>query len=115
MHATVFGGIVIGVVGLFFLARLAVGTAGPFSTQITAADGDGSGGVAFTMSLTNEGADAGVADCRVTRDGMPRPDDVAFRVPALAAGQTISIERQLQPAPDSLVTYVADAMSVTCD
>jgi len=115
MHATVFGGIVLGVVGFFVLARLAAGTAGPFSTQITAATADGAGGVAVTVRLTNDGQGTGVADCRITRDGVARPDDIAFRAPALAAGQTITIERQLRPAPDSPVTYLADAMSVSCD
>src|SRR3990172_8100934 len=69
MHATIFGGIVLGVVGFFLLARLAVGTAGPFSTEVTAATADGAGGVAVTLSLTNEGDATGVADCRFTRDG----------------------------------------------
>ena len=37
MHATVFGGIVLGVVGFFVLARLAVGTSGPFTTEVLTA------------------------------------------------------------------------------
>lgn len=115
MHATIFGGIVLGVVGFFLLARLAVGTAGPFSAEVTAATADGAGGVALTISLTNDGDATGVADCRFTRDGVPRPDDLAFRAPALAAGQTITIERALRLAPDSPVAYVAEAVSVICD
>jgi hypothetical protein len=114
MHATVFGGIVLGVVSFFVLARLAVGTSGPFATEILAATAVGSGGAAVVFSITNEGESAAMADCRITRDGVPRPDDLAFRAPLLAAGASTTIERELNPEPDSPVAYVPDRLSVVC-
>ena len=42
------------------------------------------------------------------------PDDVAFRTPAVAAGETISLERELTPEPDSPVAYVPELLSVIC-
>lgn len=115
MHATVFGGIVLGVVGFFLLARLAVGTGGPFPTEVLTAAPLGAGGVAVVFTVTNGGESAGVADCRVTRDGVPRPDDLAFRSPSLANGETVTIERELVQAPDSPVAYAAESVSIICE
>lgn len=114
MHATVFGGIVLGVVGFFVLARLAVGTSGPFTTEILTATAAGSGGATVVFSITNEGQADGVADCRITRDGVPRPDDLIFRSPALAAGEGVTLERELAPEPDSPIAYAAGRLSVIC-
>ena len=79
MHATIFGGIVLGVIGFFFLASLAVGTTGPYASAVTGSSAAPDGGVTLSFTVTNEGDAEGVADCRVTRDGVPRPDDLAFR------------------------------------
>ena len=114
MHATVFGGVVIGVLGFFILARLAAGSAGPFETRVLASTADGAGGVAVTFSITNAGDSEGVADCRVTRDGVPRPDDVALRSPLLAAGETVTFERRFSKDSGDPVGYLADAVSVIC-
>jgi hypothetical protein len=114
MHATVFGGLVLGVIGLLILARAAVSPAGPFTADVGGAVTDAAGAVAITYSITNDGTADGVADCRLTRDGVPRPDDLAFRSPALAAGQTVTLERVLPAEPDSLVPYDAESLSVIC-
>jgi hypothetical protein len=115
MHATVFAGIVLGVIGLFVLFRLTLTDAGPFSAQVTSSGaGAAAGSVAVAVSITNEGDSEGHADCRFTRDGVPRPDDVAFRTPAMAGGESISLERELTPEPDSPVSYVPELLSVIC-
>jgi hypothetical protein len=114
MHATVFAGIVLGVIGLFVLFRLTQTDAGPFSTQVTSASAGVDGVVAVAFSISNDGAGEGRADCRFTRDGVPRPDDVAFRAPAIAGGDSISLERELTPEPDSPVAYVPELISVIC-
>jgi hypothetical protein len=115
MHATVFGGLVLGVIGLLILFRLTLTDAGPFSAQVTSARaGAAAGAVAVAVSITNEGDSEGHADCRFTRDGVPRPDDVAFRTPAMAGGESISLERELTPEPDSPVAYVPELLSVIC-
>lgn len=114
MHATVFGGLVLGVVGFFILARLATGSSGPFATEVLTATADGAGGAVVTFAITNAGAAEGIADCRVTRDGVPRPDDVAFRSPTLASGERVTLERTLVREPGSPVAYAADTVSVIC-
>jgi hypothetical protein len=114
MHATIFGGLALGVVGLFILARAAVSPAGPFAADVTTAVADAAGAVAVTFSITNDGSADGVADCRVTRDGVARPDDLAFRSPALAAGDSVTLERVLPAEPQSLVPYDPESLSVIC-
>jgi hypothetical protein len=115
MHATVFLGIVLGVIGLFVILRLTQTDAGPFSARVSAAGtGDAPGAVAVAFTVTNEGRESGHGDCRFTRDGVPRPDDVAFRTPELAGGETISLERELTPEPQSPVAYQPELLSVIC-
>ncbi len=113
MHATIFGGIALGVIGLFIIASLAVTTTGPFATAVTSATGGPDGSVALVYTVTNEGEDEGVADCRVTRDGVPRPEDLAFRTAALPGGATVSFERELAP-PQVAPAYDLEAMTVEC-
>ena len=114
MHATVFLGIALGVVGLFVLFRLAQNDAGPFAAEVTTASAGASGAVSVAFSITNEGEANGHADCRFTRDGVPRPDDVAFRTPEMAGGETLTLQRDLTPEADSRVAYVPDLLSVVC-
>ena len=108
MHATVFLGVVIGVVGFLVLARGAVSTSGPFPAAVTAAVPAEAGSLAVSFDVTNEGSADAMADCRFTRDGVPRPDDIAFRSPSLPAGETVSLERVIVSDPDSYVAYDAE-------
>jgi hypothetical protein len=114
MHATIFGGIVLGVLGLFVLLRFATGSPGPFQSRVLTATADGAGGVAITFSVTNEGTGDAAADCRVTRDGVPRPDDLALRSPVLAAGETVTFDRTLSKGAGDPIGYLADSVSVIC-
>lgn len=113
MHATVFVGIVIGVIGFFLLASLAVTTTGPYDSVVTNAAGAPDGGVSLAFTVTNEGDAEGVADCRITRDGVPRPDDLAFRTQRLPGGETVSFERQLE-APPAAPAYDLESLTVDC-
>ena len=114
MHATIFLGIVAGVVVFFLIAGLVVTTTGPYAGEVTAAGTAPDGGVAISYSVTNEGDDEGVADCRVTRDGVPRPDDFAFRTEVIAGGQTVTYERELAVPPAGSAGYDLEAMTVQC-
>lgn len=113
MHATIFGGIVLGVIGFFLIASLAVTTTGPFESTVTSATGGPDGGVSLVFTVTNEGDDEGIADCRVTRDGVPRPEDLAFRTEWLPSGETVTIERELS-APEVAPGYDVESLSVEC-
>jgi len=114
MHATIFIGIVLGVIGFFLIASLAVTTTGPFDSEVTATSAGPEGSVMLSFSVTNEGDDEGVADCRVTRDGVPRPDDLAFRTMRLPGGETVTFERELAAPPEGSVGYDPEAITVAC-
>ena len=113
MHATIFIGIVVGVIGFFIIAGLTVTTTGPYDSDVTAAVAGADGGVTMTYTVTNEGERQGIADCRVTRDGVSRPEDLAFRTTALPGGETVTFERQLPP-PAGSVGYDPEALTVDC-
>ena len=102
MHATIFGGIVLGVIAFFLLANLAVGNTGPYAAEVTASSGGDGGTAAISFTVTNEGETSGIADCRVTRDGVPRPDDLSFRTTTVPGGETMAFERQLAPPSNSV-------------
>ncbi len=113
MHATIFGGIVLGVIGFFLLASLTVTTTGPYDSAVTSAMGGPEGGVSLVFTVTNEGEEEGVADCRVTRDGVPRPEDLAFRTERLPGGETVTFERELSP-PEVAPAYDLESLTVEC-
>lgn len=114
MHATVLVGILVGIVGFFLIARLAVGTTGPYTVAMIGAGLDGSGAAAIAYSITNDGEREGVADCRVTRDGTPRPDDLAFRSPQLPPGETVVFERTVEQPRSGTILYDPERLTVTC-
>jgi hypothetical protein len=114
MHATILGGVLLGVLGLLLIWRLGAGSGEPFAVELFGAGRDPSGGVALAFSIVNEADASRVADCRVTRDGVPRPDDLAFRTQRLAAHEYVVIERIVPPAPVGAVDYDLDRMSVVC-
>lgn len=114
MHGTVLVGLLIGIVGFFVIASLAVGTTGPYAVTVIGAADDPSGGVALAYSIVNEGGSDGVADCRVTRDGVPRPDDLAFRSPKLPPGDLVLFERIVAQPFIGTVQYDPQRLSLVC-
>jgi len=114
MHATIFGGIVLGVLGFFLLANFAVAKTGPYASEVSAAGAGPDGGVTLSFTVTNEGDAAGVADCRVTRDGVPRPDDQTFRTGTVPGGETVTLHRELLAPPEDSVGYDTEAITVAC-
>ena len=114
MHATIFGGIVAGVIGFLILANLAITSAGPFNSVVNATSAGPDGAVVLSLTVTNEGDSRGVADCRVTRDGVPRSDDYAFRMQPLAGGETVTLERSFAAPPVGSAGYDIGAVTVLC-
>ena len=116
MHATIFGGVALGVLAFFLIARFAVSASGgPFTATVLDGSLDAAGAMTLQVSLTNAGESEGVADCRVTRDGFPRPDDAVFRSVVLGGGETVEL-RQGLPAPlPNTALNDPDRASVICD
>lgn len=67
-HGTVFLGILVAVVVLAVLAHLAVRGVGPFTGQVTSVAADAPG-LAVTITVHNDGTQAGATTCRVDYAG----------------------------------------------
>lgn len=113
LHATILVGVVAGVALLLFLLRFAVEQSGPYGTAIAGHIALADGAVQVAVSITNTGDSEGIATCRITRDGTPRPDDLAFRTERLAPGASVTLTRTV-PAPAGAGTLVPDRMTVIC-
>ncbi len=113
LHATILGGVVLGIALLLFLLRFAVDQSGPFGTSVTGHVALADGGVQVAVSVTNAGDHEGIATCRITRDGTPRPDDLAFRTERLAPGATVTVTRTV-PAPAGSAALVPERMTIIC-
>jgi hypothetical protein len=113
LHATILGGVVLGIALLLFLLRFAVDESGPFGTSVAGHVALADGGVQVAVSVTNAGDREGIASCRITRDGTPRPDDLAFRTERLAPGATVTVTRTV-PAPAGSAALVPERMTVIC-
>jgi hypothetical protein len=113
LHATILGGVVLGIALLLVLLRFAVDESGPFGTSVAGHVALADGGVQVAVSVTNAGDREGIATCRITRDGTPRPDDLAFRTERLAPGATVTVTRTV-PAPAGSAALVPERMTVIC-
>ncbi len=113
LHATILGGVVLGIVLLLVLLRLAVDTSGPFAVGIGGHVVLDDGAVQVALNVTNDGDHDGVATCRITRDGTPRPDDLAFRTELMTPGETVTLTRTV-PAPDGGGALDPGLMTVIC-
>jgi hypothetical protein len=114
MHATILGGVLVGVVGFLLLMSLSSGTGAPFRVEMLGAGADASGGVALAFAIVNEAETSRVADCRVTRDGVPRPDDLAFRTARLEPAERVLVEKVVPPVQPDSAAYDLDRLSVAC-
>jgi hypothetical protein len=63
--------------------------------------------------VDNGGSTEAIANCRVTRDGAPRADDIALRTPPVPANGSITMSRVL-PVPDQPPRYNPLRLTVTC-
>jgi hypothetical protein len=114
MHATILVGVLAGFLGFLVLGRLLVSPAGPWSVEVLGRAPDGAGGVLFGLRVVNQGDAAGVATCRVTRDGVPRPDDLTFRTSRIEGGAAVVLERTVEPGAGGAVPYDPERAGVTC-
>lgn len=98
VHGTILVGVIAGFLVFGLLARFAVSAAGPFEADIQGRAARADGGAEVVVRVVNAGTAAAAATCRVTRDGVPRQEDLTFRTERLAAGATVQVTRTL-PTP----------------
>lgn len=89
-HGTVFVAVALAIVALAVVARLAVAGAGPFPATLDAiAPADG--GLAVTLTVTNDGSSTGQTTCRVFDPVDQGGGPSAFVVsPRIEAGQRVT-------------------------
>jgi hypothetical protein len=112
VHATILVGVVAGFALFLFLLRFTVGQGGPYAADVSGHIALTDGGVQVAVTITNDGDRDGIANCRITRDGTPRPDDLAFRTERLAPGATVTVTRTMA-APDGAILN-PERMTVIC-
>jgi hypothetical protein len=114
VHGTILAGVVLGGLVFLALARLAIGVGGPYVTDISGRASLAGGGVELVFAVTNSGHDRGIANCRVTRDGSPRPDDYQFRTEFIDPGATIQLTKQLPAPSGGAAGYDLPRATVAC-
>jgi hypothetical protein len=113
VHGTMLLGVGIGVAGFLLLAQLTIRHAGPFAASLSAATTQADGSVQVQLMIENQGSSDSIANCRVTRDGSPRSDDLALRTPTVPANSSITIARTL-PVPAEPPPYDPARLTISC-
>ncbi len=114
MHGTILVAVLFGFLLFIVGARFAVGGGGPFTATVEGRATLADGGIQIAVRVANGGRSTAPADCRVTRDGQPRPEDVDFRTTDIAPGATLDLDRTLLPVPDGEAPYDLQRLTVTC-
>ncbi len=114
VHGTILVGVVAGFLILGLLARFAVSAAGPFEADIQGRAARADGAAEVVVRVVNAGTSPGAATCRVTRDGVPRQEDLTFRTERLAAGATVQVRRTLPVPLVGDPAFDVDRVTVAC-
>jgi len=114
LHGTLFLGVVLGAIVLLVGWRFAVGQGGPYTATVVARSMNPDGAPAVTITVANTGERSGVANCRVTRDGAPRPDDPTYRTERIEPGAAFTFARTVPAPPVSAAAYDLERLSVLC-
>jgi hypothetical protein len=90
VHGTVFAVVAIAIVLLLVAARLSIAGSGPFPASLSAVTPTADG-LAVTVTVSNDGTDAGQTTCRITDAADRGLSRSAFVLsPRIEAGQTVS-------------------------
>jgi len=100
-HGTIFLGIGVAVVGLAFLANLAVSGIGPFPASIVAVGTDPPG-LNVTISVTNAGSKAGATTCSIHEPDGFGPGTAVIQTPRIEAGATVTLNEKVTTLGDQV-------------
>lgn len=112
VHGTVFVAIVGAVLLLAVLGKVALSGIGPFSGRIVDVAA-ASGGLAVTLSVTNEGSSEGSATCRLYDPAMGSgvgPESVFLTTPRIPPGETVAFLEEVTELGSS-----ARQLAVACE
>ena len=95
VHGTVFAVVAIAIVLLLVVARLSIAGSGPFPASLSAVTPTGDG-LAVTLTVGNEGTDAGQTTCRLVDQADRGVSRSAFVLsPRIEAGQTVTFTTEV--------------------
>ncbi|HUP55126.1 MAG TPA: hypothetical protein VM408_06445 [Methylomirabilota bacterium] len=105
VHGTVIGVVVLAIVLLLVVARLSIAGGGPYPASLSGV-APTTDGLALTITVTNDGTDAGQTTCRIVDVADRGVSRSAFVLsPRIEAGQTLSfpaVVTEFGPAPREL-------------
>lgn len=105
VHGTVIGVVVLAIVLLLVFARLSIAGGGPYPASLSGV-APTTDGLALTITVTNDGTDAGQTTCRIVDVADRGVSRSAFVLsPRIEAGQTLSfpaVVTEFGPAPREL-------------
>jgi hypothetical protein len=113
-HGTIFVGVLAGFVALALAARVALGSAGPFSGAIESAVTRPDGGVDVAVRVTNQGSSTAPANCRISRGGLAEPDDPVFVTERLQPAESRAFVRTIPPRAAGQRPFAIERLTVVC-
>ena len=114
VHGTILGGVIIGFVALALLAHFTLSGLGPFPTRLLSATATDGGGVEVIFTIDNGGSKTAAATCRITRGGVGLASDPLFVTAPIAAGQTLSVTREVPPPVPGDPPWVPERLVLHC-
>jgi hypothetical protein len=114
VHGTILAGVIIAGVAFLLLAKLLIGTGGPYQATIVGRASVAGGGTEVAIRVTNQGTRDGTPTCRITRDGAPRPDDLAFRTDRIPAGGSVDVSHVLPEPIVGVPAYDSNRITAVC-
>lgn len=108
-HGTVFVGIAIAVVLMAVVARLAISGVGPFTGSVSNVVAE-PGGLRVSVTVRNEGSNAGSTTCRVedpTIRGIG-PEAAFLSSPIIQPGETVTFEAVVASLGTTVIPLTAD-------
>jgi hypothetical protein len=93
VHGTAFLGVLVAVIVLAVVARAAVSGVGPFDGAVASVEGQ-DGGLAITLTVTNDGSASGQTTCRVTDPSLRGGGPSEFILsPRIEPGETVTFTK----------------------
>jgi hypothetical protein len=114
VHGTIVIGVLAGFVLLAVLLRMATSGVGPFPATVVGAATRADGGLEVRVTVTNDGARASAASCRIASGvTIDSPSNVLF-TGTIEPGQAVSYTQGLNPRPGGQPLSPA-SVSVRCN
>jgi hypothetical protein len=113
VHATILIGVLAGFALLLVMFRAGSVGAGAFSSSVAGWAPRADGGIEVVVSVSNSGARAAGASCRIAADGVPDFRDYVFFSEVIPVGETRQLARVL-PAPPNGSAIDGSRLAVSC-